>query len=77
MTERSIIRLLRSGNFTVFGEDSDRLDLYKGHVKYNELVDEEGEYTAEGVDYGDDGIGYVPGLTVLLIKALGGKVDSI
>lgn len=77
MTERSIIKLLRSGNFTLIGQDSDRIDLHKGHINYGEIIDEDGDVNSEEVEYEDIEVGYIPGIVVLLVKALGGNVDSI
>lgn len=78
MTEKSIINLLRSGKFTIIGQDSDRLEIYKGHIKYDQIVDDDGDTVEEEVYYEDDGgVGYVPEIVRLLVKALKGKVDSI
>lgn len=78
MTEKSIINLLRSGKFTVIGQDSDCLEIYKGHIKYDQIVDDDGDVVQEEVIYEDNGgVGYVPEIVRLLVKALKGKVDSI
>ncbi len=77
MTEQSIIRLLRSGNFTISYHDSDDARLYKGKWKYDDLVNDDGDEVAEEVYFDDESNGYTPAIVTLLVKALKGKVNSI
>ena len=71
MKEKQIIDLLKSGNFTIAYHDSEYCCLYKGKLKYEDLP-EDGE-----VAEFDDVNGYIPDIVELLVKALGGKSDSI
>lgn len=74
MSDKSVIKLLKTGNFTLIGQDSDNIEIYEGHIRYDDI--EKGDLSpVEYEDYG--GEGYVSALTLLLAKALGGKTDSI
>ena len=67
-----IIKLLRSGNFTIAYHDNGYCCLYKGKMEYDNLP-EEGE-VAEFEGLGD---GYIPIIVETLVNALKGKVVSI
>ena len=79
MNKSQLTKLLRSGNFTIIGQDSDCIEIYKGHINYDEIVNDEGETVHEPIDFSDFEweCGYVSGITALLAHALKGKVDSI
>lgn len=73
MTNKKIIELLKSGDFTIAYHDSGEPTLYKGRHKYDDLPNESIDFVP---DYHGTN-GYVPPLVDLLVKALGGKTDSI
>ena len=64
-----IIQLLKSGDFTVAYHDNGVCSIYKGKHKYEDLPD--------SIYEPDDTDGYAPEIVELLVKALGGKIDSI
>jgi hypothetical protein len=71
MTRKEIIKLLKSGDFTILYHDNDCCSLYKGHITYDDA-----EHIKEVHDF-DGHRGYTPSEVSLLVKALGGKSDSI
>jgi hypothetical protein len=71
MKENKIVELLRSGDFTIAYHDNGYACLYKGKFDYDSLPKKE----LSDFDGGD--IGYAPNVVVLLVAALGGKIDSI
>lgn len=76
MNQKQIIKLLKSGKFTIWYWDNDAPHLYEGTLN---LEDFEGELGSEisPVEFDESDDGYVPALVKLLVKALGGKVESI
>lgn len=79
MTYRSIINLLRSGNFTIVYWDSGDASLYKGKWNYNKECERD-EYETMNkslvAEYSRE-FGYCPEIVDLLCAALKGKADSI
>ena len=71
---KKVIELLRSGNFTIIYHDNQCCSLYKGHVKIDD-IEEDAKTEFEFDDLGQDG--YLPSVVQALVKALGGKSDSI
>ena len=71
MKEKQIIDLLKSGNFTIAYHDNEYCCLYKGKLEYDNLP-EDGEIA----EY-DDSRGYIPDIVDILVKALGGKAETI
>ena len=80
MDDKQIIKLFKSGKFTVIYWDNDAPYIYKGHWDKDEEFDRD-EYKTMNKkefkfnDYGNNG--YCPKIVELLVKALGGKSDSI
>lgn len=73
MNKQSIIKILKSGNFTLAYHDNGYCDLYKGRYEYDELPEDENSIAEfEGMEEG-----YIPAEVLYLIEALGGKVDSV
>lgn len=73
MTEKKIIELLESGDFTIAYHDNGQGGLYKGHYfDYDDLP----EKADCEFDYSDSE-GYMPLIVQHLTKALGGKSYSI
>lgn len=68
---KKILELLRSGDFTISYHDNGYCSLSKGHHKYSDEVD-----TIKDFD-NNETEGYVPSVVALLVKALGGKSNSI
>lgn len=71
MKHEEIIKLLKSGDFTIAYHDRDGCSLYKGRHEYKNLPEK--EVKIEDVD----GNGYTPYIVELLIEALGGTSESI
>lgn len=69
-TEKEIVQLLKSGDFTIAYHDNGYACLYKGRMEYEDLPDKE-YYTFFG-----DG-SYTPEEVKLLIRALGGSSQSV
>ena len=74
MKKEEIIKLLRSGNFTLAGHDSGIYFLYEGKFNYENLP-EEGQI-AIFEDWHENN-GYITEIISILTEALGGKTDSI
>ena len=72
MSEKQIIKLLKSGNFTIAYHDSQAPSLYKGKIKYDELPPQE-DYEFMRCNFE----GYIPEVVLCLVKALGGKIETI
>ena len=72
MKEAKITELLKSGNFTLAYHDNGYCCLYKGKLAYDKLP-EDGELAS----YDDNTEGYIPDEVSALVKALGGKVETI
>lgn len=73
MTDKKIIDLLKSGNFTIAYHDNGQCGLYKGKLDYDDLPEKE-ERLFEG---NHAALGYAPEIVCILVEALGGKIDSI
>jgi hypothetical protein len=78
---KKILELLKSGNFTIVYWDNDSPTLYKGKWNINKEYEKDDyeEMNKNIVEELDDycEYGYCPGIVALLVKALGGKSDSI
>jgi hypothetical protein len=72
MTEKKIIELLKTGDFTIAYHDNGQCSLYKGKFEYDDLP----EKSLHDFDY-NDAEGYCPHIVVLLAKALCGKSETI
>jgi hypothetical protein len=72
-TKKDIIKLLKSGNFTIAGHDNGVFCLYEGKLKYDELPRDDKVATFE--DW-NNYRGYITEIIALLVKALGGVTDS-
>ena len=79
MINNKLIELLKTGNFTVIYDDNGSGRIHKGHGEYVDFYDEDKEEYVDFVDSFDEtlGHGYIPTIVCDLIKALGGKFDSI
>lgn len=73
MKKSEIIKLLRSGNFTIAYHDSDYCCLYKGKMAYEELS----EKNSKEINFDGMSDGYIPIEVEYLVEALGGKVGSV
>lgn len=73
MTEKEIIELLKSGNFTIAGHDHGSFALYKGRHSYERLPKNS---VTEFEDWNGEH-GYITEIIRIFVKALGGKTDSI
>lgn len=68
MTDKKIIELLKSGNFTLHYHDNGACDLYKGIHK--EILPNK-EIASFSLGFNNEG--YLPKEVELLVKALGGE----
>lgn len=79
-SEKDLVELFRSGNFTIVYWDRGEPTIYKGRWNYHK-ENEKDEYEKMEKSriyypmYDIDG--YCPDIIHLLVKALGGKADSI
>lgn len=75
----NIIKLLKSGDFTIIYWDSDCPTLYKGKWDKDKEYDRDDYETLNKaeVPFEDWSNGYTPAIVSLLVKALGGNSDSI
>lgn len=71
MTKNKAIELLKSGNFTILYHDNGDWRITKGHKKYEQVP-----CGGQEVRFYDE-CGYAPPIVLLLVEALGGKVDSV
>lgn len=71
MTKKKVIEILKSGDFTIAYHDSDYCDIYMGKHNYEDLPEKPIK------ECEDKYIGYIPEVVELLVKALGGKVESV
>ena len=71
MDKEEVIKLLKSGNFTIAYHDNGDARIYKGHYSYDDLPEKE-IYSPE-----DQFDGYIPEVVEMLVIALKGKVDTI
>lgn len=69
---KEIIKLLKSGNFSIIYTDNGSCSIYEG--KYT--TDDKPEDLEPVASFDCDFHGYLPGEVALLVKALGGKADS-
>lgn len=74
MTEQDLIKLFKSGNFTIAYHDNQEGCIYEGKIDDYDKLPEDGEI--------DDFFswaceGYLPYIVQVLVKALGGKALSI
>ncbi len=74
MSRDELLRLVKSGGFTVLYHDHGHAELYRGRFEYHDLP--EGQKSIS-IDAFDLGRGYIPTVVKLLVAALGGVVDSI
>ena len=74
LTEKQLLELFRSGNFTIAYHDNQDCSVYEGRYKdYEDLPD------IKGALHNDSGYtdGYTPSIVYILVKALKGKTLSI
>ena len=71
--EQKIIKLLKTGNFTIAYHDNGYCCLYKGKHEYDDLPEKE-DYS---FDMNDNFSGYAPAIVCHLAEALGGNTTSI
>ncbi len=71
MTKKKVIEILKLGDFTIAYHDSDYCDIYMGKHNYEDLPGK------PIMECGGSSIGYIPDVVELLVKALGGKVESV
>lgn len=70
---KELIKLLKSGDFTIAYHDNGVCSVYKGRHQYDDLPEKEDwEF-----DMNDNYNGYAPAIVCYLIQALGGKCESI
>lgn len=74
MKKGEIIKLFKSGNFSIIYTDYKTPIIYKGKKTIEEIEDGCDIDKIE-IDYYSDG--YVPEIVELLVKALGGNSDSV
>ncbi len=80
-TREEIIKILRSGKFTIYFHDNDpgAWAIYDTFVDDSEIEDwdefNKAHMLYEGTGYGE--VGYAPEVVVLLVEALGGKCESV
>lgn len=74
MTNKKLIELFKSGDFTIHYNDNGCCSVYKGRFKDYFSKPEDIESVAE---FGCDFNGYLPREVALLVEALGGKSDSV
>jgi len=80
MTEKKLINILRSGDFTIIYWDREQPTIYKGKWDFNKEFekDDYAEMNKHEIEFDFYNLnGYVPDIVTLLVKALKGKVDSI
>lgn len=79
MTEKKIIKLLKSGNFTLRYDDNGSCVLIEGKFdEYEDTYNYDAEINnGDSVDFDGYGDGYIPVEVEWLVKALGGNVISI
>lgn len=72
MTKAQLIRLLKSGNFTIAYHNQGVCSVYRSKMEYEKLP------KTELIEIEDnDGEGYAPGIVELLVEALNGACVSI
>lgn len=78
-SEEKIIEILKSGDFTIIYWDNGEATLYQKKWDKAEEFERDDYATMEKfrIFYSDWTSGYCPAIVELLVKALGGKSDSI
>ena len=71
MTLKKVIKIMKTGDFTIAYHDNGCAELYKGRYEYDDLP-ENSEYA---FDPNHDG--YIPEVVFCLVKALGGATETI
>jgi hypothetical protein len=72
MKANKVVEIMRTGDFTIAYHDNDGGCFYKGKHKYEDLPDD-ADYDFDV--YGQSG--YLPEAVELLVRALGGKSESV
>lgn len=79
MSDKKLIEILKSGNFTVRYDDNGSGTIIEG--RFNEYEDTYNERTGKNLgrstEFGGQGGGYAPEEVEWLVEALGGKVVSV
>lgn len=73
--KQEIIKLFRTGKFTIVTHDRGSYSIYSGRYYDYEDLPEEPAYHVQ--DDGIDSEGYMPAIVAYLTEALGGTTDSI
>ena len=79
-TDTKLIKLFKSGDFTIVYWDSEEPTIYKGKWDIHKEFERDEYITMNKslIDFPQyNMVGYIPDVVKLLVKALGGKVDSI
>lgn len=71
MTDKKIIEILKSGDFTLAYHDHEYCNLYRG--KFDDYSDLKGK----SIELNDPLCGYMTPEAVVLVAALGGKIVTI
>lgn len=74
---KKTIELLKSGNFTLLYHNNGHCTLHEGKIKYKQSNEEEKNYVEEIEEFTCQEIGYAPAEVVALVKALGGRLESL
>ena len=79
MSDKKIIELFKSGDFTIIYWDNDEPTLYRGKWDKDKEFkkDDYKEMNKHVIDLQEYHSSYLPVIVELLVKALGGKSDSI
>lgn len=72
---KEIIKLFRTGKFSIATDDRGCYRIMSGRYYSYEDMPEKGDYQVN--DGGADDIGYLPAIVVYLVEALGGTCDSV
>ena len=76
--KKKVLELLKSGDFTIVFHDHDSATLHPGKIKYEQTDEESKKYVPSVYEFDDVyENGYASPEVVALVKALGGKVESI
>lgn len=71
LSKKAVIELLKTGDFTIAYHDSGYCTIYKNRLSYENLPEDGEVYECDC-----DMDGYIPAEVSLLVKALGGRVES-
>ncbi len=80
MNQEEVVKLFKSGNFTIAYWDNEAPTIYKGHWNIRDEYEKDDYKELEKHEIDIDmfgGSGYVPEIVDWLAKALGGKTYSI